>query len=156
MEGCKIFWVTPLPAFVHSLSYDLFLPSNQFAFNFFLQRGQLVHQKYEIKKKNMLLVEKQKPIYWLWHLNNKNSHVAGMCTRIRLASRANVMRSTRCAVRYRGNHPGRLWYANDDLKQSWTLIIGFGIFHYGRNIGYGVLSSFTTIISEVSFCFRLT
>ena len=67
MEGCNLFWVTPLPAFVHALSYDLFFPSDQFAFNFFLQRGQLVHQKYEIKKN----VARWKKKHWLWHLNKK-------------------------------------------------------------------------------------
>ena len=52
-----------------------------------------------------------------------------------------------------GNHPVRLWRANDDLEQSRTLTIGFGIFRYEINIGYGVLSSFTTIVLKLLLLF---
>ena len=58
MEGCNLFWVTPLPAFVHALSYDLFLPSDQFAFNFFFFKGDNWCIR-SMKLKKMLLVEKK-------------------------------------------------------------------------------------------------
>lgn len=39
------------------------------------------------------------------------------------------------------------------LEQSQTQTIGFGIFHFERNIGYGVLGSSTTIVSKLFLLF---
>ena len=39
------------------------------------------------------------------------------------------------------------------LEQSQTQTIGFGIFHFERNIGYGVLGSSTTIVSKLLLLF---
>ena len=64
----------------------------------------------------------------------------------------NVMRSKGCAVWYQGITL-KDWRANDDLEQSRTLTIGFGIFRYEINIGYGVLSSFKTIVLKLLLLF---
>ena len=114
MEGCDIFWVTPLSAFEHAPSYDLFSFPMNFLLIFFF-KGDSWRIK-SMRWNKHVFRWKQKLNYWLWYLNEKNSYVARMRTRIRLVSRANVMRSTRCAVWYEGNHPERLWRANDHLE----------------------------------------
>ena len=140
MEGCNRPWVglcqpscTLWAMIFLSLLYDLsFIP-----FNFF--KGIIwciKNMKWNVK----CCLLKNKSPSMDWDINEKNTYVAGMRTRIRHNIRIAFARGA-CAVKDAQCDTGGITLKGrtSHRKQSRTRIIGFGIFHYEKNLGYEVL-----------------